>query len=307
MMILPVGTKIVLREPLAPRDAAAAQPAGAVGVVIKSPVDQSHSYRVRFVDGSEAPLRRMEFMLLKEAQAAAAGAGHVLDDFELFAHVIYRCVVGSRAYGLAGDESDIDRRGIYLPPAEMHWSLYGVPEQVENPGTQEAYWEFQRFLVLALKANPNVLECLYTPLVEHTTPLAEEVCAARGAFLSKLIYQTYNGYVLSQFKKLGVHLSVRGTIRWKHAMHLIRLLLAGITALREGYVPVSVEEYRSELLAIREQRLPWSEINAWRLELHSKLDAAYAVTKLPDRPDYERANALLIQARRMRAEEEMHS
>ncbi len=47
-------------------------------------------------------------------------------------------------------------------PAELHWSLYGVPEQLENEETQEAYWELQKFIVLALKANPNVLECLYS-------------------------------------------------------------------------------------------------------------------------------------------------
>ena len=192
---------------------------------------------MRFVDGSEAPLRRSEFTLLKEAQAAAAGAGHVLDDFDLFGCVVYRCVIGSRAYGLAGDASDTDRRGIYLPPADMHWSLYGVPEQLENPATQEAYWEFQKFLVLALKANPNVLECLYTPLVEYAAPLVEELRAMRSAFLSKLVYQTYNGYVLSQFKKLDAHLARHGTVKWKHAMHLIRLLLAGIVALRAGHVP----------------------------------------------------------------------
>jgi uncharacterized protein len=42
----------------------------------------------------------------------------------------------------------------------MHWSLYGVPEQLENDATQEVYWELQKFLLLSLKANPNVLECL---------------------------------------------------------------------------------------------------------------------------------------------------
>lgn len=297
-MILPAGTRIVLRDSLAPRDAAAAQPAGGVGVIVKSPVDQRHSYRVRFVDGSEAPLRRTEFALLKETQAVAVGASHVLDDFDLFQYVIYRCVVGSRAYGLASDESDTDRRGIYLPPADMHWSLYGVPEQLENPATQEGYWEIQKFLVLALKANPNVLECLYTPLVEHATPLAEELRASRGSFLSKLIYQTYNGYVLSQFKKLDAHLSRHGTIKWKHAMHLLRLLLAGITGLREGHIPVSVEAHRERLLSIRGGEVPWPEINAWRLSLHQEFDAAYAATKLPERPDYERANVLLIEARR---------
>ncbi|MFH0982275.1 MAG: nucleotidyltransferase domain-containing protein [Planctomycetota bacterium] len=298
-MILSAGTKVVLRDPLSPRDAAAVQPAGAVGVIIKSPMDQDHAYRVRFPDGSEAPLCRTEFTLLKHVQAdAAGGAVDALGEFELSDCVIYRCIVGSRAYGLASDESDTDRRGIYLPPAEMHWSLYGVSEQLENLATEEAYWELQKFIVLALKANPNVLECLYTPLVEHATPLAEELRAMRGVFLSKLVYQTYNGYVLSQFKKLDAHLSRHGTIKWKHAMHLIRLLLSGITALREGRVPVSVEEHRAQLLAIRDGTLPWKEINAWRLALHREFDAAYAATKLPDRPDYERANGLLIKARR---------
>ncbi len=300
-MILPAGTKVVMRAALAPRDAAAAQPAGAVGVIVKSPVDATHSYRVRFVDGTEAPLRRGEFALLKEMQAeAAGGAGHALDEFELYQYVIYRCVVGSRAYGLAGADSDVDRRGIYLPAAEMHWSLYGVPEQLENPATEEAYWELQKFLVLALKANPNVLECLYTPLVEYTTPLAEELRAMRGVFLSKLVYQTYNGYVLSQFKKLEVDLRQRGAIKWKHAMHLVRLLLAGITALREGHVPVSVADERERLLAIRAGEMGWEAVNAWRLELHREFDAAYAVTKLPEQPEYERANAVLVRARRSR-------
>src|SRR5438477_73705 len=85
----------------------------------------------------------------------------------LYDHVIYRCIVGSRAYGLDDDESDTDRRGIYLPPAELHWSLSGVPEQLENLATDDVYWEIQKFITLALKANPNVLECLYTPLAER--------------------------------------------------------------------------------------------------------------------------------------------
>ena len=77
-----------------------------------------------------------------------------------------------------------------------------MPEQLENDATQETYWELRKFLILALKANPNILECLYTPLIEHAAPLAKELLAMRESFLSKLVYQTYNGYVMSQFKKL---------------------------------------------------------------------------------------------------------
>jgi uncharacterized protein len=66
---------------------------------------------------------------------------------DLYERVIYRCIIGSQAYGLVGDASDINRRGIYLPSADLHWSLYGVPDQLENHATQ-AYWELQKFLIL---------------------------------------------------------------------------------------------------------------------------------------------------------------
>ena len=110
-----------------------------------------------------------------------------------------------------------------------------MPEQLENAVAEDVYWELQKFLVLALKANPNVLECLYSPLVETKTELTEDLLSHRDAFLSKLVYQTYNGYVLSQFKRLEQDLRASGAIKWKHAMHLIRLLLSGITVLREGF------------------------------------------------------------------------
>jgi uncharacterized protein len=81
-------------------------------------------------------------------------------------------------------------------------------------------------------------------------------------------------------------------------MHLIRLLLAGVTALREGYIPVDVGEQREPLLAIRRGELVWDEVNAWRLQLHQEFDGAFQTTSLPERPDYEAANAFLIKARR---------
>src|SRR5215210_507447 len=103
----------------------------------------------------------------------------------------------------------------------------------------------------------------------------------QDAFVSKLIYQTYNGYVLSQFKKMEIDLRTKGAIKQKHAMHLIRLLLAGTTALREGVIAVQAGEHRERLLAIKRGALPWEEVNAWRLELHRAFDAAFTATRLP--------------------------
>jgi len=183
-------------------------------------------------------------------------------------------------------------------PAELEWSLYGVPEQLENRESEECYWELKKFLVLALKANPNILECLYTPLVEKRTLFADELLASRDIFLSKLVYQTYNGYVMSQFKKLEQDLWTSGDVKWKHAMHLIRLLLEGITILKDGYVPVRVSQHRDLLLSIRDGGTTWDEVNKWRLALHREFEHAFRETKLPDNPNYAAANALLIKARR---------
>ena len=210
----------------------------------------------------------------------------------------YRCVVGSRAYGLDHDESDTDRRGIYLAPADLQWSLFGAPEQFEDNATQSCYWELQKFLAMALKANPNILECLYSPMVEKVTPLGEELLTLRERFLSQMIFQTFNGYAMSQFKKIEQDIRNHGEVGWKHAMHLLRLLLTGAATLRDARVPVRVEAHRERLLAVKRGEMPWAEVDTWRKELHHDFERALAETKLPERPDYEAANRFLVKARR---------
>jgi predicted nucleotidyltransferase len=297
-LVLPLGTRVVTRVEARVDTERAHRPVGSVAEIIGLPADALHRYRLRFADGGEASLRRKDFSLLGRYKDTEVGLPDPLTEQDLTPFVIYRCVVGSRAYGLATEGSDFDRRGFYLPPADLHWSLHGVPEQLENAATQECYWEIGKFLELALRANPNVLECLYTPLVEHTTPLADRLRAMRGAFLSKLAYQTFNGYVLSQFKKLEQDLRSKGVVRWKHVMHMLRLLLAAVVLLREGELPVDVGAHRARLLTVREGALPWDDVEAWRHELHRELDEAYRSTRLPDRPDHEAASRFLVEARR---------
>jgi len=296
---IPIGTQVVTRtEGKGPKGEQVC-PRGSVGVIVGRAETTPDSYHVRLTDGSIVTFPSGDLAIRKHFQLETAQQGRQHKTrLNLRDYVIYRCVVGSRAFGLAEDTSDFDRRGIFLPPADLHWSLFGLPEQIENHETQECFWEIEKFILLALKANPNVLECLYTPSVELATPLAQELLTIRSIFLSQLIYQTYNGYVMSQFKKLSGDLQNKGGIRWKHAMHLIRLLLSGITILREGFVPLDIEEHRDRLLEIRRGNVPWEEINAWRLQLHKEFDSAFASTRLPEYPNYERANEFLLKARR---------
>ncbi len=294
------GTQIVSLVEIRGPNRSLVHPRGAVGVVTRTPAVGGEKFLVRFPDGFEVSLAADQLEVLKhfKDRLGAAQNGAPERGFDLEPFVIYRCVVGSRAYGLDTDASDTDRRGIYLAPADLHWSLFGAPEQFEDNTGQWCVWELQKFLIMALKANPNILECLWSPLVEKTTPLGEELLAMRGCFLSQMIFQTFNGYALSQFKKIEQDRRNHGEVRWKHAMHLLRLLLTGAATLREGEVPVRVEAQRDRLLAVKCGEIPWPEVDAWRQQLHRDFEHALAETKLPERPDYEAANGFLVKARK---------
>ncbi len=296
------GTQIVTKVGVHGSNNALVHPLGAVGIVTRTPCGSEKHYLVRFPDGFEASMLMEELEVLKHFKDRLDPAG--ARDFDLEDHVIYRCIVGSRAYGLETETSDTDLRGIYLAPAELQWSLYGAPEQFEDNATQSCYWELQKFLVMALKANPNILECLYSPLVDKVTPIGSELLAIRDRFLSQMIFQTFNGYALSQFKKIEQDLRNHGEVRWKHAMHLLRLLMTGTATLREGRVPVHVGDRRDQLLAVKRGELSWEKVDAWRQDLHRDFEQALAETKLPERPDYEAANELLITSRKCSREPE---
>ena len=294
--IISPGTQVVLRVAKSLPGGEDFKPPGSVGVVLESPPDNRFAYTVRFTDGHtvqaffrELALRRREVDDLLRST-----------DVDLRTYVIYRCQVGSQAFGLAGDESDQDLRGVYLPPARLHWSLYRLPEQLEfsAAGVDEVYWELEKFLRLTLKANPNVLETLWTPLVLEADETASELRSMREAFLSKHLYKTYSGYVLSQFRRMANAYEKRGTHRPKHAMHLVRLLYSGIAALETGQIQIDVAEHREELLAIRSGALSFEQVKSRALELDREFQRAFERSMLPEQPDYRRADDFLIRARR---------
>jgi hypothetical protein len=296
--ILSAGTQIVSLVEIRGANRSVVHPRGAVGVITRTPIAKESHYLIRFPDGFEASLATDQIEVLKHFKNRLEEEKPFAAGFSLEELIVFRCVIGSRAYGLDTEDSDTDLRGVYIAPAELQWSLFGVPEQFEDNSTQSCYWELQKFLVMALKANPNVLECLYSPLIEKATPVGVRLLAIRKCFLSQMIFQTFNGYAMSQFKKIEQDIRNRGAVRWKHAMHLLRLLMSGAAALREGRVPVLVESERERLLAVKRGDIAWESVNDWRKELHRDFESALTTTVLPERPDYGEANRFLVQARK---------
>lgn len=216
-------------------------------------------------------------------------------------HTVYRCVMGSRAFGLATEASDTDRRGVYLAPTPLFWRFEKPPAHVEGPRDEEFSWELERFCELALRANPNILECLHSPLVEEVTPVGEELLSLRGAFLSRRVHASFGGYALAQHKRLSAHARVHGEPGWKAAMHLLRLLLSCRDLLRTGRLTVDAGPYRERLLAVRRGELAWDEVEAWTARLQEEAAAALTTTELPAEPDHARVEDFLLRARRASA------
>ena len=212
--------------------------------------------------------------------------------------LIYSCVVGSRAYGLDGPDSDIDRRGVFLAPATAFWRLDPAPTHRDGPRPEELHWELARCLSLALSANPTVLEVLWSPLVELVTDAGRGLLAVRGSLLSRRVADTYGRYAADQFAKLSAARSRGDGVRWKQAMHMLRLLMAGAHVLRNGEVLVDVSAHRAELLAVRRGEVAWPEVAARADALRADLALALADTALPATPDRALVEDFLVDVRR---------
>jgi len=293
--IISPGTQVVLKVDRPLPDGTIRQ-RGSVAVVQESPADNQDPYTLRFADGQTMTAYFRELAIRRKEVEDQLARG----DVDLRPWIIYRCQVGSHAFGLAGDDSDDDLRGIYLPPARMHWSLFKLPEQLElaDESKDEVYWELEKFLKLALKANPNVLETLWTPLVLHADEVAQRLREMRNVFLTRYLYKTYSGYVLSQFRRMANAHARDGKYKAKHAMHLIRLLYSGIEALRSGQVRIDVGQHREELLAIKAGTLSFEQARDRALALDREFQEAYRQTTLPEQPDYRRVDEFLTWARR---------
>lgn len=213
-------------------------------------------------------------------------------------HTVYACVMGSRAFGLATEGSDTDRRGVFLAPTPLFWHFEKPPTHVDGP---QFSWELERFCLLALRGNPNVLECLHSPLVEHVDDTGRELLALREAFLSRRTHATFVRYAIGQRRKLEADVRQHGAPRWKHAMHLLRLLGSSRDLLRTGRLVIDAGEQREPLLAVKRGEVSWAEVERRMNRLGEEADAALAGSPLPDEPDSARVEDFVIRVRRASA------
>ncbi|GAA3843386.1 hypothetical protein GCM10022226_77910 [Sphaerisporangium flaviroseum] len=212
-------------------------------------------------------------------------------------NVILEGITGSRAYGLDTETSDTDIKGVYVAPTSEVLGLFPPAETIDRTNPDVTYHEIHKFIRLALKGNPTILEMLYlegyTQLTKHARMLVDN----RHKFLSNVIYRSYGGYAISQARKLNARqdsFSSATKNRYaKHARHCFRLLQQGRELLETGSLTVRVKN-RDELFAIGELE-PSALVDKFEQEF-AEFDRITSI--LPDKPDYEAINGILLEIRK---------
>jgi len=212
--------------------------------------------------------------------------------------IILKGIVGSHAYGLNTPESDVDVHGIFVYPTSKVLSLHKGDQTFTTTDPDTAFHEVEKFVRLASKCNPTVLELLYLNDYQVLTEEGKMLVDNREYFLSKKIYHTYGGYALAQAKKLYKK-GMNFTRYAKHARHCFRLLLQGKQLLSEGDLTIKVSKEVREYLLNLGEVFPESLLELFDKE-YKQFDKIES--SLPDSPNWDKINKILLQIRRMNYE-----
>ena len=129
-------------------------------------------------------------------------------NFDPLDYLIFEGVGGSHLYGTNTNDSDLDIRGICIPPKNVlldPFHNFKVKDSFE--GEDKQVYDLGAFIKLCADNNPNLLEMLWTPskLTLTWTPAWGMLVNNRDLFLSKNIKHRFLGYAIAQLKALIRH------------------------------------------------------------------------------------------------------
>ncbi len=193
---LPHGTEVATRVERVVGERRIRQ--GSVGRVVRA---RGAVYEVDLVGHGVVPFVREEIQPRKAGQRFAHRRERAWA--ALRPCVVLESVVGSRAWGLSGEASDVDRRGVFVLPFPWTAALVKPPQDLVSADGSSGFWEVEKALRQGIRADPNTLETLFVDSVEARDEIGQWILDSRDAFVSKEIYGSFGRYALSQLKKLG--------------------------------------------------------------------------------------------------------
>lgn len=238
--------------------------------------------------------------------------------------VQYEVMMGSVAYAISNDTSDIDVYGYCIPPKEYifpHldgkiigfgkapkkfdvWQQHHIKDLQAEKEYDCSIYSIIRYFQLVMENNPNMIDSLFVPrrCVLHTTQIGEYVREHRKTFLHKGSWHKFKGYAYSQVHKMNIKKPDPGSKRYpmvqkfgydvKFAAHTVRLLNEIEQIMMEG--DLDLERNREQLKSIRRGEWPKLEILNYFAKKESELESLYSKSPLPHSPDEEKIKTILL-------------
>lgn len=244
------------------------------------------------------------------------------------ANIHYETLMGSVAYGVSADTSDMDIYSWAIPPKDevfphLRGEVIGFGTQkhrfaqyqehhLQDPsamsGKGREYdlccYNIVDYFQLVMKNNPNMIDSLFTPpsCVLHITRIGQMVRDRRKIFLHKGCWHTFKGYAYQQVNKMGNKdrsKSKRKKMIEEHgfdlkfAYHVVRLLNEVEQIMTEG--DLDLMRNNEQLKSIRRGEWTEQQIRDYFTEKEKSLEELYQKSELPWGPDEAQIKTLLLE------------
>lgn len=244
----------------------------------------------------------------------------------LIDNVSYETIMGSVAYGVSTDNSDMDIYGFCIPPKDdvfphLRGEIMGFGRQVQRfeqyqengivdksgcSGKGQTYdvtiYSIVKYFQLCMENNPNMIDSLYTPVycIRHITKVGQMVRDNRDLFLHKGSWHKFRGYAYAQIHKMDsknprgnrVELVEKYGYDIKFAYHVVRLINEVEQILTSG--TIDLQRDNEILKSIRRGEWKQEEIKDWFSNKEKSLEHLYVDSKLQHSPDESKIKQLLL-------------
>lgn len=237
---------------------------------------------------------------------------------------VYETMMGSIAYGVSSDASDVDVYGFCVPPKDIVFPhlaghIPGFSTQVQSFDQYQEHhvnekdhaktydlniYSIVKYFRLCMDNNPNMIDSLFTApnMILSITKVGNMVRDQRKMFLHKGSWHKFKGYAYSQMHKMKIKEPDPDSKRFemvklhgydvKFAYHVVRLLDEVEQILTDG--DIDLMRNREQLKSIRRGEWKMEDIEDHFNRREKDLGKLYTESKMPHKPDEKKIRQLLV-------------
>jgi len=237
----------------------------------------------------------------------------------------YLTIMGSMAYGVSSDTSDMDLYGFCMPPKDMvfphlrgeilgfgfqtqrfdQFQQHHIIEKDIGKEYDLAIYNIIKYFQLVMENNPNMIDSLFTRenCVLFSTKIADHVRDNRKLFLHRGAWHKFKGYAYSQMKKMKIKNPDETSARYemvqkygfdlKFAYHVVRLLGEVEQIMTEH--DLDLMRNNEQLKAIRRGEWTLEQVEQYFYDKEKSLEAVYSASTLRHSPDEPAIKKILVE------------